>query len=307
MLKIKKNRWLIIGIAAAVLAAPNATVIKYTVDGANPYFLNTVRFLAIALITTPFLVVKLRQFDRQNLKESIKAGLYMSVAVTVYVLAIKLSHASYVVVITLITPIFFVIFSARLTKEKITPRAIAGIILAAIGAMTIVILPIAIKQNELFIFYPWATVLGLMNCVTFPLAMISFKKANEGGVPMIPLLSISSWLVAFTSIAMLIIVGGHRPYYTGNHFLFGVIYSGLVVALVSRILDIASYEHIGGAAISVVGYFETFLAILIPIIVLKERLSWEMVVGGIIILFGVYVKKYHKYGKHNRHFHLRMH
>ncbi len=178
MPKINNNRWLLLGIAAAVLAAPNATVLRYALNGVNPYFLNSVRFLIISLITTPFLLIKLKHFDRKNLKESIKAGLYMSIAATSYVLAIKLSQASYVVVVTLITPIFFVIFSARLTKEKITVRAITGIILAAIGAMMIMILPIAIKQNGPFIFYPWATTFALVNCVTFPLAIISFKITN---------------------------------------------------------------------------------------------------------------------------------
>lgn len=305
--KKKKTSWLWIGLLAAVIAAPNATVIKYTVNGVDPYYFNAIRFLLIALITTPFLLRNIKLLDKGNFKHSLKAGLYMSIAVVSYVWAIKLSHASYVSIIILLSPIFFILYSAKLTGEKISPRAVTGIILAAIGAMVIVILPIAIKQNGPFIFYPLATVFALVNCMVFPLSIISFKKANDGGLPIIPLLSFSSWLIFLVNICLFYVIGGSATSLSSGHLMFGIIYSGIVVSLISRIMNVVSYEHIGGAVTGAIAYFETFLAITIPIVILGEKLSKEMVTGGILILAGIYVIQYHKTGKHKRHFLLKTH
>lgn len=305
--KTKIHNWFAIGLVAAIIAAPNATVIKYTVNGIDPYLFNALRFLLVAVVTAPYLLVKICQFNKRNIKYSIKAGLYMTAAVICYVWALKLSRASYVSIVTLLTPLSFILYSVKMTGEKISARAVAGIVLAAIGAMVIVILPIAIKQNGPFVFYPLATMFALLNCITFPLAIINFKKANDGGVAMVSLMSISSWIIFATNIILFYAIGNASGNISSGRFMVGVIYSGIVVALISRIMNVVSYEHIGGAAISVLGYLESFLAILIPIVVLGEKLSKEMVLGGILILSGIYIVEYHKSGTHKRHFLMRTH
>jgi len=82
-------------------------------------------------------------------------------------------------------------------------------------------------------------------------------------------------------------------------------YSGIVVALIGRALNVWSYERVGGAVMSALGYLETFVAILIPVVVLNEKLSPEMVIGGVLILFGVYIVEHHKHPHAKHHISLR--
>lgn len=298
----KKQKWFLVGLVSMLLAAPNATVIKYTLGESSPYLFNTLRFFIVAFATTPFFVKAFSKFTKTNVVYTLNAGIFMSIAVVSYVLAIKQSQASYVSIITLVTPITFIFYSLKLTGDRITSRAITGITLAAIGAMIIVLLPVALHQDGNFVFYPIATFYGLINSLSFPLAIIYYKKANESGVPMGALMSGSAWIICVVNVLMLLFFV-HTPIALNQKLGFGVLYSGLAVALLARALNVISYEHLGAVITSALGYLETFFAVLIPLLLLHEKISVEMVIGGVLILCGVYVAEHHK-STHHKHFHI---
>lgn len=298
----KRNIWLGIGLIGALLAAPNSTVIKYAIVGTDPYLFNVLRFALIALVTSPFLIRDLRSLNRTNVKATVIGGIYMALAVITYVWAIKLSAASYVSVITLVTPIIFIFYSSRFTGEKISSRALAGITLAALGAMVIFVLPIALAHGGSLVFYPWATLFIIINCITFPLTVIYFRKANEGGAPMLSVLSLSSWVVCLLNAICLFTLGtSSAP--IGGRVVFGILYSGLIVALITRVVSVVVYERIGSVVSSALSYLETLIAITLPLIVLHEQLSPEVVFGGMLIIAGLYVAQ-HARIIHPKHRHL---
>ncbi len=300
--KTNITNWFLLGLVGTLIAAPNATVVKYGTDHMDPFLFNTLRFLIVSMVTSPFVLVRLGSLRKVSVRSACLAGLCMTIAVISYVLAIKYSQASYVATISLITPIIFIIYSARMTGEKITSRAVAGITLAAIGAMIIVALPIAIHQGASFVFYPAATGWALLSCLTFPLAMIYMKRANESGMSMPAILSITYWIACLVNLACFALVGTGSVRSIDHGAVFGIVYSGIAVALVARMIGVLAYEHIGSAITSALAYLETFLAILLPVALLHEHLSVEMVAGGILILCGVYVVEHHK-SKSHRHYH----
>ena len=79
------------------------------------------------------------------------------------------------------------------------------------------------------------------------------------------------------------------------------VYSGVAVLLIARSLNVVTYEHIGSAVVGALDYLEKLLAILIPVVILHETLSVEMVLGGALILCGVYMAEHHKVNTHKQH------
>lgn len=307
---IARHKWFLVGLFSVFLAAPNSTFTKYGTDSINPILYVGLRFLVIGLVTLPFVFKARNQLNRSNLKHTLISAFGMTVAVMSYVGAISLSQASYVSIITLITPIFFIIFSNKITGEKISKRALYGITLAMIGAMIVVLLPIAVRQSGDFVFYPLATALALVNTIAFPITIIYYRKANDEGVPIMALMNISAWVVAFIGVLMLFVM---TIFFSATFdspdkpAIVAILYSAIAVALISRAMGIKSYEYIGAVRTSALAYLETLLAILIPVIVLGEKLSTEMIVGGIVILAGVFVVEHHKSVHHKQHFIFRNH
>lgn len=295
-----KKYWFYLGLFGVLISAPNATVIKYSLSGIDPFLFNSLRFLLIALLTTPALILSFNKFKKSNISYAFKSGLFMSFTVMTYVLAINLGQASYVSIITLLTPIIFILLSAKMTGEKISQKSIAGITIAAIGAAVIVILPISIAQDGQVVFNPLVVFLALSNTVLFPLAIINLKKANEKGISMMSLMAVSSWMV-FVVNAMFFVSTGKHYASLNKPAIFGIVYSGIVVAFIGRVINVVSYEHIGSAVTSALGYLDVFISILLPVLILNEKLSPEMVIGGILILCGVYVVEHHKSAHHKYH------
>lgn len=285
--------------------APNATFIKYATSDISGTVFLALRFVVVTIVTTPLLLMNIRRCNRTNVNYAVRGGIFMTVAITTYIIAISLSAASYVSITTLLTPIIFVVYAMRMTNERLTSRSLAGITLAAAGAMAIIVLPVAIKNGSNFVFYPLASLLVLMNCFTFPAALIYYKKANEAGLPMGAVTGISAWITFIVSMLLVQAKGENFSGVTGG-VLFAVLYSGIAVVVVARILNILSYEHIGAAATSVLSYLETIVAVLIPVVVLGEHLSVGIVIGGVLILLGVYVVE-HRKGPHRRHYALYRH
>lgn len=304
----KKNThyWFVIGLIGVLIEAPNATAIKYAIMGTDPYLFNAYRFLIVAVFTLPFIVLAIRKLNAKNMRNILLAGLNMTIAIFAYTWALKLGPASYVSIVTLLTPILLVIFSIRLVGEKIDRRSVAGITLAAIGAMVIVILPIALNQGASFEFYPMSTLLTLVNCVTFSLAIIYSKRANEQGVSMSALIGIYAWFVAAISL-LLATMNGVAITAPDSTTFWLIAYSGIGVALIARGMTIVSYEKVGSAVTSALSYLGAFLSILVPVFVLNEKLSVEMVFGGILILFGIYVVEHHNSPHHKHHQILKAH
>ncbi len=299
----KNYHWFLIGLFAAVMAAPNGTIIKYIISDTSPFVFNACRFGLMALVTTPYILRSRKKINSKNFTSALVVGIFMLMAVMSYVAAIKTSQASYVSILTLLTPIVFVLMSVRITGEKISRRAVAGITLAAIGAFIIVALPIAFKQDASFHFYPLATFFGFCNVLFFPLAIIYSKKANDNGLPLTTIMGISAWSIFVVTALVSTVMGSWSSTTFNTSYLLAIIYSGLVVAFLARVLGVASYEHLGSPVISGLSYLETLLAIIIPVAVLGEQLSIEMVIGGALILLGVYFVEHHK-SVHHKHYQL---
>lgn len=298
--------WFVVGLIGVLLEAPNATAIKYAITGTDPYLFTAYRFLIVAVLTLPFIILALRKLNTKNTKNILLAGLHMTIAIYAYTWALKLGPASYVSIVTLLSPILLVIFSIRMVGERIDRRSVAGITLAAIGAMVIVILPIAINQGGSFEFYPMSTILTLIQCISFSLAIIYSKQANEQGVPMSALIGIYAWFVAAISFVLAILNNVPLTVPDTTNFWL-IVYSGIGVALAARAMTIVSYEHIGSAVTSALSYLGSFLSILVPVFILNEKISVEMVFGGILILFGIYIVEHHKSPHYKHHQALKNH
>lgn len=304
MRKNKKSQnwsyWFTVGLIAQFLMAPNAAIMKVQVDLGDPLLINTFRGLFAAAVALPFIFMKIKTWNLRGFLFSLCAGICMSVASTSMVFALKYSDASYVVVLSLLSPISLVLFSQRFFKEKISRRGLTGITLAALGAFMIIVLPLVFAGDGIsFQFYPLATAIMVLNLIFFPLGIIFLRLAHQAGVNQAANQGLSSIIVMLTSMAMLYAVGGSVGEVGSLSWLSwaGIAYSGIGVIFVARALSTVSYEHIGVAATSTLTYLGSLLAIVIPVVVLGEHLSAISITGGLMILIGVYMTQKH----HIRH------
>lgn len=307
MVKTKKRSkhsvgfWFSIGLIAQLAIAPNATVIRVLIGDIDPILFNVIRTALIATVSLPFVIVALRRFNRKNLFYVVIAGLLMAVNMISYVYALQYSQASYVGILSLASPIVLVILTHLFMKEKINFRAAAGVTVAAAGALMAVSLPLVMKSDAPLQFYPLATILIAITCICFPLVIILYRKANEHGLSLTSSQGLSSIVTFITITAVATVV--HTPIdlstITPGGWT-GIIYSAIGVIFVGNLLVIASYRRIGSGATAALTYLGSIVSITIPVVVLGEQLSAIVMLGGALILVGVYLTEHHR-SRHHYH------
>ena len=315
MSKIKKpiSRWTIIGLVGALLAAPNPMIVRSVVSDMPSLWWVFLRFVIITLILLLPMLVELYKKRRTSSPQLHSAKAFRSLliasstlplALVVFCEAIAQSQASYVSIVTLVSPVVLVVLSQKLLGEKVSRRATTGLGVAFGGALLLVLAPLLIQHGSVD-FYPVATIYALLNVVLFSVGMIYMRKANEAGYSMMTILGISSLSGAILTGAMISISGASIVTVLGlatqPAMILPLFYSGVVVSLLARALSVVSFEHIGAAMTAGIDYFGRFLAIILPVFVLNETLSIPMVLGGSLIVFGVLIVENTLPRHHHKH------
>jgi drug/metabolite transporter (DMT)-like permease len=302
----RKQKWFWICFVAALLAAPNALVLRHTSEALDPFLINAVRFGLAGFVFLPMLIKdapKLIKSKKAFLK-LLAAGITLAAAGVAYIIAIDNAPASYVSIISLLSPIMLVIYARRLSRERMSSRAIAGIIIAAIGSMLVVVLPIAKSTGGEFVFYPIATIAALTSMLAYPASVVLSKDINKKfKVHILSIVSFSSLLTAFVSLCLWGLSRDGQAVAVSTVDVWSLLYAGLIVLGLSRALTLRSYRYVSTPTLSSLFYLESFLAVILPVFVLNEKLSVEMIIGGCLILLGVYAIEHHK-ATHHKHHHV---
>jgi len=307
--KTQKSRlWLtvLLSVAFIVIMAPQNTIIRLMSEEVDPFYWLTVKLVVVGIICLPFLVLGLRKlFAKSVRKDTIWAVVTGTVALISAPLAVYTSQASFASVMTLSFPVIFVILSAWMLREKLSHRTIAGVTLAMIGALVIVLIPFAAAhQGE--VFYPLGIALSLVNGVTSGLATIYMRRTHQKGVSMMATVGLNAWFAAAVSLVLFLLFGDWQRTPVDTNFCLTVLYSAVGVSILSRIASVELYEVTNSAFVGVIMYIRTFASIIIPVLLLGEVLSMPIIIGGILMLIAVYIIESHKtlhYHLHGWHHH----
>lgn len=302
--KQAKIQWFLIALAVTIALAPNATVTRWLLGNWDPYFLGFVRSAVAALLCLP-LVFKYRQnLKGRGLLYGLLAGILMAVSVLCFIVSLNTQAASLVGLISLLTPIVLVYYSSRVNQEKISRHAKRGVAVAIIGAAVMFMSNIGAAETMRFHLIP--VLLGVVYCLTYPLATVYYKKANDLGVHLVALVSVGVVLSAGLNAIVWLMNGANTTHSFSVGSLMGLFYIIIIVALYGKFLNIRSYEHVGSGVMGSLYYVQSILAVVLPLLLLHERIRVITLLGGAIILWGVWITEYHHstHAKHHRIFHI---
>ena len=301
--KKSKRLWFLIALIALVASAPNAMITRIFVSGPIDSFLwVVVRALLVAVILLPLVVARWSKFikTRARLRAVLFNGVLMAAALISHAQAIALSSASYVSTIVLLYPIILVVISSFMFKERITRRIMAGVGIAACGGSVLVLLPFAFSGGDYEVNTP-ATLLSVTNLFTFAFAIAGTRKLNNQGVSIPFQIGVNSIIMAIIACVLFWLFGDPSHVQIDMWFIMAAIYSSVGIMLLARWLSTLAFGHVGAALFGALTYVESFLAILLPVFILGETLSITMVIGGILIMAGIYILEYYKHPTSKHH------
>lgn len=269
--------------SAAFGVMPIFAKIAYS-GGANAITVLFLRFFLAALIILPYIVVTKKDFkiNRAQLVHIIFLAI-IGYTATTYTLFISYNYISVGLSTTLhfIYPAIVTVFAVLLYKEKLYWRKILALALSVLGIYLLV------GGGDVIINFKGVGFAILSGCFyAYYIVGVSHSEVNK-----IDTYVLTFYLASIAALSLLIMgmVNGQldfdiKPY--------SYLASG-GIALVSTVLALTMFlkgiKIIGPSSAAILSTLEPIVSIVLGVLILKEQLTFTIVMGCILILFSVII------------------
>lgn len=263
-----------------------AVLMASTIASTSGLFIKNVEIPAtsIAFIRTslPTLITALIMlssgipFFRGNYKMMLGASLFNAIRMYFFFVAYIYTSIGNAVIITFTWPIFVTIFSVFFLKEVVTKRNMALLALSFTGILIVFSdKPISFGNTD---FIGMAAALG--TAITYSVTVIIFKKGTED-YTRTEIIFYQNLIGAFAFLPFLLM---NRPIPELGEV--GLIASyAILMGLIGFNFFFYGLKQLKASTASMLSYVEVISAFFFGITFLGESLTWNMVLGGGIILF----------------------
>jgi len=201
-----------------------------------------------------------------------------------FVLGLAFTNVAHAAIVVTLMPIMVLLFAASVGLEQITLRKTLGMTTAAVGVFLIQF------SKDL---YSGATLLGdfLLFLSVFAFAIYTVKSKDVtrrhsvwmpitiayvgGALALAPITIWMGWNFEFTKVSAA--------------SWWGLIYMAVFPAVLAYLIYYYALTHLPASRVSAVSYLQPVVATTFAVIVLGERISTLLIIGGILVLTGVVV------------------
>ena len=195
-------------------------------------------------------------------------------------LAARNAPAGLVSIFSNTMPLFVALFAPILLSEQVSRRAATGL---AVGLCGTVIVAWRAIEGEIKVV---GVVFGLLGALTAALGSVMYKRH---ALPRLHRIMVVAIQLLMSSVVLGILAApDDRSHMTFPwQFLVSFVYLSLLGLALSFVFWSELLSRASGLQASAVAYLATVLGVLFGAVLLDERLSWAVLVGGVIAIAGV--------------------
>lgn len=278
-------------VGASLLGGSAGVVAKILLRTFPPFPLAFVRFAIATVVILPFFLSQKRPKPHQWLKETIPIALASTLNITFFYLGLTRTTANASVIIYTATPLVVSILATVFLKENVTQRKLVGIVLGFIGVLTIVVAPL-MEMGEKLSGDFWGNVLVVMAMLCWSLYTVGSRfLISQRGYSPVFITSVSIFFTAcfFGLATHFIFPVNYLTPLTDSHTFLLMVYLAVMVTVVMYFLYQWAIKHSSATTASLSTYLQPVFAISLGIIILGERLTLGFVVGGFLVIAGVFL------------------
>jgi len=265
------------------------TVIKIGLVEIPPLTFSFLRFFIASIVLLP-IVLKNKSVSVKKIKNLLPFTLFATLNVILFILGIRFTTATigqllYAGVPFLTGVITFLVFGDRLSSKKIL-----GIIVGFIGVAIVVLLPI-IEQNKQFSGNLVGNLLIVMGVISWSLYMVFSKKLSKEHSPFV-INSAFIFITTFILFPFFIFEFIKDSKWLSQLSLSGIIslsYVAIFGTVLNYLLNQYAIKHGGSVFASTSFYLLPIFAFLAAFVLLGERLTSGLFIGGVLALFGIFL------------------
>ena len=284
---MKLKEWAAFGVLGLIWGS-SFLWIKIGVESITPMVLVTLRvsFGLLALLVVMAIHRQAFPRDRATIMKFVFMGIFNTVIpfllITWGETKIESSLAS---ILNAATPLFVIIIAhVWLHDEKITPARLGGLVMGFAGVVVLVLQNLRPGgQNDI-----WGELAVLLATLSYAVALVFSRRHLRGTKPVVQSTMI---LVVASALMWIIMPVASRPVVFPATPLtwIAVIWLGVLGLCVAYLLFFYLNNVWGPTRASLVTYVFPVVGVVLGILFLSEPLTWNMVVGSILVVGGIVV------------------
>lgn len=248
----------------------------------SPLQITFLRFFFGGLVLLPAVIRKKERIRAKDLLFFLELGVINTVvSMGALQLSVNLGKASTAAILFSSNPIFVMLFSAVILKEKVTVNRIICVVLGILG-----IVLITFKGNvggDTGI----SLVLAVVSSLTFGLYTVLGKMKSEG----LSSITMISFSAIFGSVFYLpILIFNKIPvFYVPNGAILKMVYLTVFVSGIAYITYMEALKILTASKGAMVYFLKPALASVLAVVFLGESLSFKTLMGMVLVLIGMYI------------------
>ena len=276
---MKYKGYVLLGIT--ILFFSTLEVVTSTLKGIiNPLQLTFLRFLIGGVVLLPLVIKRREKMQAKDLLFFLGLGiLNILISMGSLQLAISMGKASTAAILVSSNPIFVLLFSSFLLKEKVTFERIACILLGMVGIILI------IYKGNVGGDTAISLTLGIIASLTFGLYTVLGKLKSEG-ISSITMICLSSIFGSLLYVPILLMNGIPLFYIPQGAFL-KILYAGVFLSGVAYITYMEALRILTASKGAMVFFLKPVIASMLAVVFLGENLNLKTVIGMLLVLAGV--------------------
>lgn len=279
--KKKAKGYIYLGIT--ILLFSTLEVVSITLKSfINPIQLTFFRFLIGGITLLPWVIIKKEKICFKNFLFFAGLGLLNTViSMGSYQLAISMGKASTTAIIMSANPVFVVLFSSIILKEKITKDKILCVLLGVLGIILIM------YKGDSSVGNAMTSVLALIGSITFALYTV-LGKMKADNISSITMISLSAIFGSIFYIPILLYL--KLPiFYVPIEGLGRILYLGIFVSGVAYITFIEALKILSASKGSMVFFLKPGIVAILAAVFLGETVSFKTVLGMLLVISGILI------------------
>ena len=292
---------LLITISIAILAVSTSSVfIRFAQEEAPSLVIAASRLLLASLFLAPPALLRhraeLRQLSRKDLTLGLLSGIFLAAHFATWITSLEYTTVTNSVVLVSTSPLWVAILAPIFLKEKLTKSIIIGMILTLIGGTIIGFSDICAWDSGIICSSPSGV--GLAEASTGNFLALAGAWAIAGylligrqlraKMTLIPYIFLVYGMAAIVMLVILLISGETLLGYSPTTYLWL-----LLIAIFPQLIGHSTYNwalrYLPVALVAVTTLGEPIGSSILAFIILKEIPTTLQIVGGILILAGIYV------------------
>ena len=248
---------------------------------------TTISFFRVAIPTLVLLIYfrfkKSKLIDVDNKALMLFASFLFAIKTLLTVLGFQLAPISTVILVAYTWPIFATIFSRIILKERLVARNIYLLLMAFVGIIFIFFNQTISFENLEFLGLFFMLLVAILHAIV----IVIFKKESDKNSKYTTIFYQN--FIGFLIFLPFLFI--NKPMPTLVQTGIGIGY-GAVIGLLGFLFFFSALKKINASTASHLAYFEVVGAVLFGVILFHETLTWNVVVGGLLIICSIaFLKK----------------